>query len=164
VNWRKARESGWMWQQPSTFLPGADVRKVGGVKEDLRFGMDHFLMIDLLQRCNVVYVPDVLARYRLHGDSKTMSFGHLQFSLERLKRLRTMTHLQKYVTAKELKQLQVSVLLTLAEQERHKKLYKSACRNYTEALAESPFLALFILLRRSILGQIIRRFKGREKY
>lgn len=163
VNWRKARESGWMWQQPSTFLPGADVRKIGGVREDMRFSMDHFLMIDLLQLCNVVYVPDVLARFRLHSDSKTMSFGHLQFSLERLKKIRAMTNLQKYVIAKELKQLQVSVQLTLAEQERHKKLYNSACRNYAQAFAESPFFAFVILIRRSTLGRFMQKFKGSAK-
>jgi len=163
VNWRKARENGWMWQQASTFLPRVEVSKVGGVREDLRFSMDHFLMIDILHQCDVVYIPDVLAKFRLHDDSKTISSGHLQFSLERLTTLRAMTNLDKYVTAKELKQLQVSVLLTFADQERCHNRFYSACKNYAKALAESPFLAITIILRRSNFGRVIRRLQRKAK-
>lgn len=161
VNWRKARESGWMWQQPSTFLPRAEVSKVGGAREDLQLNMDHFLMIDLLQHCDVVYVPNVLARFRLHGDSKTMMYGCLQFSLERLARLREMKGLQKYVTSKELKELQVSVLLTLAEQQGSNRQYDLAFKNCVKAFVESPFFAIVIILRRSAFGRFIQNIRGR---
>ncbi len=156
-NWRKARECGWMWQQPSTFLPGAEVSRVGGVREDLQFSMDHFLMIDLLQRCEVVYVPDVLARFRLHSDSKTLTFGTLQFSLERLAKLKTIINFQKYITTKELKELHVSVLLTFADLEWREGRHASACHSFAKALAESPLLAMRVILRRSTFGQIFRR-------
>jgi glycosyltransferase involved in cell wall biosynthesis len=160
IDWRKAEKNGWMWQQPSTFLPRADVARVGGVREDLRFSMDHFLMIDILQQCNVVYVSNILARFRLHSDSKTVSAGSLRFSLERLTKLRSMTDLHEYVSAKDLKQLQVSVLMTFAEQEWDNKRFYSACQSYTKALAELPFLTIRIFIRRSIFGQVIRRIRG----
>jgi len=163
VNWRKARENNWMWQQPSTFLPRAEVSRIGGVKENLKFSMDHFLMIDLLQSCNVVYVPEILAKFRLQANSKTMSFGHLRFSLERLQTLRKMTHLHNWVTVKELKGLQVSVLLKLAGQERLNAQYSSAIQNVARAFLLSPFLAVIILLRRSALGHILRRRKNRNE-
>jgi len=163
VNRRKARESAWMWHQPGTFLPRTEVSRISGVQEDLRFTMDHFLMIDLLQRYDVVYVPDILARFRVHESSKTLTQGFLQFRLERVKKLRTMKDLQRYVTAKELKQEQVSVLLTIAELERRETRYISSCRHYAEALAASPFLTSVALLWKSFFGRIIREFMRRAR-
>jgi len=159
VSIRKARENGLKWHQPGTFLPGAGVNRVGGVQDDLRFTMDHFLMIYLLQRYDVVYVPVTLARFRLHDSSKTLMYGFLQFKLERVKKLRMMKDLRRYVSAKELKQEQVSLLLTYAELERSKVRYGSACRCYAEAFAELPFLAVVILLRGGILGRMLQRLK-----
>jgi glycosyltransferase involved in cell wall biosynthesis len=161
VNKRKARESVMMWHQPGTFLPRTGVSRIGGVQEDLAFTMDHFLMIDLLQRYDVVYVPDILARFRLHDSSKTLTQGFLQFRLERVKKLRAMKDLQRYVTSKELEQEQISVLLAYADLERHKKRYISSCRRTAEALAASPFLTIVTLLRKSFFGQIVRKFKRR---
>ncbi len=164
VNIRKARESVLTWHQPGTFLPGTGVSRVGGVQEDLKFTMDHFLMIDLLQKYEVVYVPDILARFRLHASSKTLMYGSLQFKLERMKKLRAMKDLQRYVSTKELRQEQVSLLLAFADLERSKARYGSACRCYAEALAVSPFLAIVILLRRGVFGRAIQRLKrGAEK-
>jgi len=163
VNRRKARESAWMWHQPGTFLPRTGASRIGGVQEDLAFTMDHFLMIGLLQRYDVVYVPDILARFRLHDSSKTLTQGFLQFRLERVKKLRTMKDLQRYVTAKELEQEQVSVLLTIADLERRKTRYISSCRRYAEALAVSPSLTVVAFLYRSFFGRIIRKVMRRAK-
>jgi glycosyltransferase involved in cell wall biosynthesis len=163
VNIRKARKCIMRWHQPGTFLPGTEVRRIGGLQENLRFGMDHFLMIGLFQRCNVVYVPDILARFRLHNSSKTSRYGYLQFRLERVKKLRGMKYLQKYVTVEELKQEQVSVLLALADLERRKARHISSCRLYAKALATSPFLTIVALVRQSLFGHIIRGVKRGAK-
>lgn len=163
VNKRKARENRLAWHQPGIFLPRTGVNKAGGVQEGLRFTMDHFLMINLLKRYDVVYVPDVLARFRLHGNSKTLTYGSLHFKLERVKKLRTMKDLQQYVSPKELKQDQVSLLLAYADMEKGKARYGPACRYYVNAFAESPFLAMAILLRRGVWGRIIQRDKHRAK-
>ena len=159
ANVRKARESAWTWHQPGIFLPRAEVSRIGGVWEDLRFSMDHVLMIHLLQRVDVVYIPDILARFRLHSGSKTLTFGPLEFHLELLKALRTITWLQRYVTAKELKQVQVSLLLKYADLERRNRLYRSAFRRYREALTVSPSLTIVALVRHSFFGRSIRKIK-----
>lgn len=161
VNIRKARKSAMVWHQPGTFLPRIGVSRIGGVQEDLRFNMDHFLMIDLLQRYEVVYVPEILARFRLHNSSKTMAYGFLQFRLERVKKLRTMKGLQGYVTTKELKQEQVSVLLASADLKRRETQYISSCRHYAEALVASPFVTIVAILWRTFIGRIIRKVKCR---
>jgi hypothetical protein len=114
-------------------------------------------MIELLQRCDVVCILEILARFRLHNRSKTVSYGSLQFRLERVKKLRTMPNFQRYISSKELIQEQVSVLLTLANLEKDKAQYISAWRLYAKALAVSPFLTMVTLLRRSLLGQILRK-------
>ena len=159
ANVRKARESAWSWHQPGTFLPRAEVSRVGGVWEDLRFAMDHVLMIHLLERYDVVYIPGILARFRLHSGSKTLTFGSLEFHLELLRALRTMPRLQRYVTSKELKQVQVSLLLKCADLERLNRRYRSAFRRYKEALTVSPFLTIVALVRRSFFGRSIRKIK-----
>lgn len=159
INIRKARENGMRWHQPGTFLPRASVSSVGGVQEDLKFCMDHILMIDLLQKHEIVYIPEILARFRLHESSKTLTFGFLQFKLERVKKLRTMKDLGSYITTKELKQEQISVLMTYADLERRKTQYISSYKCYVEAFNTSPFLTTISLLRRGVIGRIIRFVK-----
>lgn len=160
ANIRKARENALNWHQPGTFLPRDEISKIGGVREDLRFTMDHILMIQLLRRYGVVYIPDILAIFRIHSGSKTfLSLGFLKFHLERLKALSTMQWLQRYLPTKELKQQQVSFLLKYADLERHNRLYRSAFQRYKEALTVSPSLTIVILIRQSFLGRIIRKIK-----
>jgi len=69
VNFQAARKDQMTWHQPGTFLPRVKVMQVGGVQENLKFNMDHFLMIELLRICKVVSSPVVLARFRLHQHS-----------------------------------------------------------------------------------------------
>jgi glycosyltransferase involved in cell wall biosynthesis len=160
VNWTKARDSGFMWQQASTFLPLELVNEVGGVREDLRFSMDHFLMIDLLERCEVSVIPDVLAKFRLHDESKTVSAGHLVFSLERLKHLRQMTDLHELITIQEIVQLEVSVLITLAYEEKYASRYQAGFMYFIEALTINPIAAILMLLRKSKIGRLIRDLRN----
>jgi hypothetical protein len=59
------------WHQPGFFFPRATYELVGGVDGSLNYLMDHDLTCRLLRHCQVVYVSEPLARFRLHDASKT---------------------------------------------------------------------------------------------
>ncbi len=59
------------WHQPGVFFPRSVYELVGGLDEELVYFMDHDLMCRLLQRCAVVYIEQLLAKFRLHETSKT---------------------------------------------------------------------------------------------
>jgi Glycosyl transferase family 2 len=61
------------YHQPGLFFPAQLWRELKGLDERLKYTMDYDLLCRLLQACSVVYVPDVVARFRLHGQSKTCS-------------------------------------------------------------------------------------------
>jgi glycosyltransferase involved in cell wall biosynthesis len=84
---RDGRVNRLVWHQPGTFLPLAEVRRAGGLREDMRYAMDHLLMVALLQTCPVRYIGSTLARFRVHGGSKTSRDG-ARFRLEAFEVLR----------------------------------------------------------------------------
>jgi glycosyltransferase involved in cell wall biosynthesis len=102
IHWREAVRSSMSWGQPVTFLPMSAVRRAGGVREDLRYSMDHLLMIEVLKYAEVVYIPEHLARFRIHHDSKTATAGHPRFRLERIRAIRKLPALAVDVTRREL--------------------------------------------------------------
>jgi hypothetical protein len=59
------------WHQPGFFFPRATYELVGGVDGSLNYLMDHDLTCRLLRHCQVAYVSEPLARFRLHEASKT---------------------------------------------------------------------------------------------
>jgi glycosyltransferase involved in cell wall biosynthesis len=59
------------WHQPGFFFPRATYVLVGGVDGSLNYLMDHDLACRLLRHCQVAYVSQPLARFRLHEASKT---------------------------------------------------------------------------------------------
>jgi len=59
------------WHQPGFFFPRATYELVGGVDGSLNYLMDHDLTCRLLRHCQVEYVTEPLARFRLHDASKT---------------------------------------------------------------------------------------------
>jgi len=114
VRWRQGRDEGYVFNQPATFVPTAAVREAGGVREDLSLVMDHFLMIELLQRCEVTYVPEVLARFRLHDVSKSKSMGGRAFDLQIIENLRTADTLPINVSPAELRAEHAEILFPCA--------------------------------------------------
>lgn len=62
--------------QPAAFFRREAWDAVGGLDEDLRYAMDHDLWIRMARRFPLVYLPDPLATYRLHGESKTGAARH----------------------------------------------------------------------------------------
>jgi GT2 family glycosyltransferase len=59
------------YAQPGLFFPANAWRAVGGLDEDLAFAMDHDLLCRIVQHAPVVYVKQVVARFRMHELSKT---------------------------------------------------------------------------------------------
>jgi glycosyltransferase involved in cell wall biosynthesis len=62
------------WHQPGIFFPRAAYEAVGGIDDNLQFAFDYDLICRLLQVCRVVYLNQVVARFRLHSSSKTCSY------------------------------------------------------------------------------------------
>jgi len=78
------------WTQQGTFLPLKDLRQIGGVREDLKYCMDYYMMVQLLMRkIPVVYVDAALSRFRYHAASKTTGNAKA-CRLERIPALRAM--------------------------------------------------------------------------
>lgn len=63
------------FHQPGCFFQGNLVRKIGSLDESLHYAMDYDLMLRLLPHSPVVYLDQVIARFRYHPDSKSMSTG-----------------------------------------------------------------------------------------
>jgi hypothetical protein len=157
MNAGKARQSDSIWHQPGTFLPLAEVQAAGGVREDLHYVMDCFLMIELLRRCRVVCVPEPLARFRVHGNSKTVVDGFPKFPLEKLGAMRKMKDLYGCVTMREIKAEQVRIFLTCAGIGRRRGAYGEAVRYAAKALGTSPVLVFEELLRRDSFRRFFRK-------
>jgi glycosyltransferase involved in cell wall biosynthesis len=62
-----------MFSQPSTFMPCALVRELGGVNERLHYAMDEHLFARLGARVPYQFVSAELAAFREHAGSKTIS-------------------------------------------------------------------------------------------
>ncbi|MBI5383779.1 MAG: glycosyltransferase [Verrucomicrobia bacterium] len=87
----------WGWAQPGTFVPLADLKAIGGIREELKYCMDYEMMVRLLARnIDVTYVDQTLARFRLHEVSKTVG-SREAFRLERVPTLRGMKNLPIHV-------------------------------------------------------------------
>ena len=59
--------------QPAAFFRKKAYDEVGGLDRGLRYTMDYELWIRLAATCRVGYLPEFLATYRLHEESKTMA-------------------------------------------------------------------------------------------
>jgi glycosyltransferase involved in cell wall biosynthesis len=71
--------------QPAAFFRRSAWEEVGGLKRDLRYTMDHDLWIRMARRFGMGYIPETLAGYRLHAESKTQSSRHVvEFQRETL--------------------------------------------------------------------------------
>jgi len=57
--------------QPTVFLRRSAMEDVGGLATDLHYSMDYELWLRLGLRYRLAYVPEVLARFRQHGATKT---------------------------------------------------------------------------------------------
>jgi glycosyltransferase involved in cell wall biosynthesis len=58
--------------QPSTFFKKNVYYKVGGLDTGLQFAFDYDLWIKMADKFKIEYLPDLLATYRLHKESKSI--------------------------------------------------------------------------------------------
>jgi glycosyltransferase involved in cell wall biosynthesis len=77
-------EQRFSFHQPGFFFPGWVWRKVGGLDESLDYTMDYDFLCRALPLISVTYLDDLLVRFRLHSESKTVS-RHLAMFTERMK-------------------------------------------------------------------------------
>lgn len=70
--------------QPTTFWRKSVTEKIGLFNESLNYTMDYDFFLRVSKEFNISYIDSVLAYYRLHADSKTVSQEklHWQESLE----------------------------------------------------------------------------------
>ncbi len=61
--------------QPATFAPTETVRAMGGVDESLHFTMDFDLWVRLAAQLPIRHIPEYIALYRLHAESKTVALS-----------------------------------------------------------------------------------------
>ena len=59
----------------STFVARWAWERVGGAREDLQYAMDLDLFLRLSEVGRIVHVPEILAEFRWHGDSKSGARG-----------------------------------------------------------------------------------------
>jgi hypothetical protein len=116
IRWWEGSSQGSAFWQPATFLPLENVLQAGGVREDLHLVMDLFLLVQLLAACPVTYIPDVLARFRRHEQSKTQIMGGLRFRLEFAQALLEMDEIPE-ISRRELRDETAKVLVSCADLE-----------------------------------------------
>ncbi|HET6765740.1 MAG TPA: glycosyltransferase family 2 protein [Chitinophagaceae bacterium] len=68
--------SGMAFSQPSAFFRKKYLDKVGFLNNELHYGMDYDLFMRLSLVCNFQPVRDVVSRYRLHDQSKSVAENH----------------------------------------------------------------------------------------
>lgn len=157
LNRKAAKANSWKWHQPGTYLPLSQVKRVGGVREDLHFSMDHLLMIDLLEKCKVVYISETLARFRLHTNSKTEAIGYHQFGLERVEALRASGRFYTYVTADELREENVSYLILCGALAMRNRQYVLASKYIAKSILISPWLVMRKLHHYNFFSRLFRK-------
>jgi glycosyltransferase involved in cell wall biosynthesis len=72
-NMVKFWEQQYSWHQPGLFFPHSAYELAGGLDGSLDYAMDHDLLCRLLQHCQVVYIDEPIAKFRVHDASKTCS-------------------------------------------------------------------------------------------
>jgi glycosyltransferase involved in cell wall biosynthesis len=61
--------------QPAIFFPKDQVLEAGGMDLSLHYTMDYDLLLKLAEKMDILHVPQDIALYRLHSDSKTVLTG-----------------------------------------------------------------------------------------
>lgn len=71
--------------QPAAFFRRSALEAAGGLNRELRYTMDHDLWIRMSKQHTLRYIPEILATYRLHPESKTGAIDHaVEFQKETL--------------------------------------------------------------------------------
>lgn len=68
--------------QPAVYVPLSMIREVGGVDEQLWYGMDWDLFLRLSEKADFHHVGEVLATYRLHPAAKSSQEGKERYAAD----------------------------------------------------------------------------------
>lgn len=146
------------WAQQSTFLPLCALRDIGGVDESLKFCMDYNMMVRLLREgTEVIYVDEVLARFRFHETSKTVG-STVDFRLERIPMLSGLKDLPVHVEEWEWQAQQSVRLVDVARRSYASGNVRAALRLLGKAFITCPTCAFKELTARSI-ARVRRAFR-----
>ena len=143
--WKK----GYSWTQPGSFLPMKPVREVGILDQSLHMIMDYELMLRLLLRTSVTYIPYVLARFRSHPNSKSGSIGQF-FYVELADIVPRYARLAPEVTKKEVKGFQAKCLVLAGARELYFGHWGSGTKLIRRSLWCNPIVACATLIGRLI--------------
>lgn len=61
--------------QPSSFYLTSLVRQIGYIDERLHLAMDYDLLLKLAKASNIVYLPQLISLFRLHGNAKSSTLA-----------------------------------------------------------------------------------------
>ncbi len=126
------------WCQPSTFVPLQALRQVGCLREDLHHAMDYIMLTELMARgIEVSYVDQILSRFRMHADSKTVTAKEDQ-SMERVNALRSLKNLPVAVQDWEWDAEMARRLIELSRRELRSRNFGRALKFLGRAFATSP--------------------------
>ena len=150
---------GFGWAQQGTFVPLADLKDLGGVREDLKYCMDYNMMVRLLLRdLQVAYIDETLARFRFHSTSKTVGRTE-DFRLERVEMLRNMAELPIRVRAGEWDRQQAIRLVDVAKRALWRGRFATGLKLMTRAFATSPLGATHEIFSR-FAKKLLRQLQG----
>jgi glycosyltransferase involved in cell wall biosynthesis len=147
------------WAQQSTFVPLASLKKIGGIREDLKYCMDYNMMVRLLMEgLQASYVKETLARFRFHTESKTVGQTE-EFRLERVEMLRNITDLPIQVLPKEWDYQQALRLVDVGKHSIYRGNISKGLKFLICAFAASPGGAIHEIFTRTInkIVRIIRK-------
>jgi glycosyltransferase involved in cell wall biosynthesis len=140
--------------QSSTFLRKGAYVNVGGLNIDLHYTMDYDLWIRLSKKFEIEYLPEFLSTYRLHTESKTMSYYHtFQFHREYLETV------MKYYNWAPLNRVYGYCDYLVKS-----KLPEKFAKNKLFVLMPAVFISVikYIVLNRGIRGEDIRMINPRN--
>jgi len=136
VRFWEAKDFGWC--QPSTFVPLNALRQIGCLREDLHHAMDYVMLTELMARgIEVSYADQILSRFRLHADSKTVA-AKAEQSMERVSALRSLKNLPIAVADWEWEAEVARRLIELSRRDWRAGHYGGALKLLGRAFATSP--------------------------
>ena len=158
INTLEGKKHDLFYHQPGIFVPLSTVNTVGRLREEFDYISDRILLINVLKDCKVVYIPEELARFRVHSSSKTETAGYGDFGLEFVRAIRSTPDLAKELSRKEIRMVRVRAHMMSMRVEFGRRRYRLAIRQLLAALRISVWASVAHEVWRSTPG-LRRKFK-----
>ncbi len=144
--------------QPAMFFPARLWRDVRGLDSSLHYCMDYDLLCKMVRRTAVEYLPDVLARFRFHANSKSVSRGR-EMLVEGIQVSRRYWGLVDPEVRREARSVSVNHLVRWAGTMALRGQLATALSYMAEALDIDAMMAVRAILRQSAAGSV-RQARG----